>query len=99
MNSEIVIKITAQDAGQSMEASQQGESGSLPVPERNLGTSGRSGAASTGNLPAPEEAGSQMGASGEGGLPKPVPPDEIENLGSKAKSGVNTEGPPVPESE
>ncbi len=116
MNSEIVIKITAQGAGQPMEASIQGESGTLPVPDRNLGTSGGLGAASTGNLPSPSEnlgsvcshsghapspegSLSQMGTSGEGGLPQPVPPDEIENLGSKAESGVNTEGPPVPEPE
>lgn len=116
MNSEIVIKITAQGAGQPMEASLQGESGTLPVPDRNLGTSGRLGTASTGNLPSPseslgsvgrhsahvpspEESLSQMEASGKGELPKPVPPDEIENLGSKAESGVNTVGPPVPEPE
>lgn len=118
MNSEIVIKITAPGGGQSMETSLKGESGTLPVPDRNLGTSGGLGAASTGNLPSPSEnlgsvgshsehahapspegAPSQMGASGERGLPQPVPPEEIENLGSKAKSGVNTEGPPVPEPE
>lgn len=116
MNSEIVIKITAQGGGQPMEASLQGESGTLPEPDRSSGTSGRLGAASEGTVPSPseslgsagsmasehapspEETQSKIGAS-EGGLPSPVPPGEIENLGSKTKSGASMGGPPEPELE
>lgn len=118
MNSEIVIKITAQGAGQPIEASLQGDSGTLPVPDHNSEASARSTAASAGNAPSPsdrfgsvstasgqspspEESQSQMGAASGGDLPKPVAPGEIEKLGSKsnAKSGVETEGPPIPEPE
>lgn len=120
MNSEIVIKITAQGAGQQpLEASLQGESGTLPAPDRNSESSGRLGAASGGNVPSPsdslgsssthgkqapspEGSQSQMGSSESGGgLPRPVHPDEIENLGSKKGKGGGaiSAGPPVPESE
>lgn len=118
MNSEIVIKITAQGAEQSLEASLQGESGTLPVPDQNSESSGHLGTASGDNVPtpsdslgsssmhgkqvpSPEGSRAQMGSSvSGGGLPSPVHPDEIENLGSKkTKGGLVSSGPPSPESE
>jgi hypothetical protein len=82
VNSEIVIKITAQGAGQPIEASLQGDSGTLPVPDRNSEAPGRSAAVSAGNVPSPSDSfGSASTASGQVPSPEQSQSQIVDALG------------------